>query len=163
MLKTLLISVILLLCTACMEGDDGKDGSAGLNGPSFTSKPFRVSVQEIVGDGVRERFEASELQYIELPRIAQLNVDNVHPDCELQATTLILETDNEIVEYIFEPTSNRYQMNLKEISHNVGRVLDTSTLLVYFKESPITVCGGVEYRLHAGVAFEMIKLEEVRW
>ena len=159
-MRKFILTLSILLLTSCFEGDDGRNGISGYNGYNgsdglnYYSFEELVNIQEIVGDGVRERFEAPEGDYYQLPgEIEDLVVDNPYSECQLQDTSIIFETDTEIIRFVFEPTENRYRMKYK--SGPVEKVVDSSILNVYYEESPVVICDGEEIRLHSGVTFNI--------
>lgn len=158
-------TLVLLLVSSCSDGDNGADGLpgvAGLNGSdgaNFYSYVERGSLQEIVGDGVREEFEASPADFYILPRSFEVMVDNPHSGCDLRDFRVVFKTDLEDVIYTFQATENRYYMEHKD--GPLGKVVDSSTLKVYYESQPEVDCGDAIYRLHSGVTFEVRVIERL--
>lgn len=159
--------IALLLLLSCGKPDNGSnglngiDGFSGLDGRDYYSYMVSVNIQERVGDGRDELFQISESNFYQLPKSIQVTVDNLYPACALQDFTLVVETDSEIQHFIFESTHNRYKMRYK--SGPLNKLLDTSTVKIYYLKEPEVDCGDVVYRLHSGVTFQLrvIKLLEV--
>lgn len=165
MLRLALVMVLLLSCGKVENGRDGVDGSVGergligsdgrngRDGTNFYSYMVGVSLQEIIGDGHDEVVELSESSIYQLPKSFDVNVDNLYPECKLRDFELAVESESGVDVFTFQPTENRYKMQLK--SGPVNKVVDSSFIKVYYKSVPEVDCGDVVYRLHSGVSFQV--------
>lgn len=157
--------LIMLLLLSCGKPDDGAsglngiDGLAGLDGRDYYSYMVNVSLQEIVGDSRDELFQISESNFYQLPKSIEVTVDNAYPACALQDFILVVETDSETHHFTFQPTDNRYKMQYK--SGPLNKLLDTTTVKVYYLKEPEVDCGDVVYRLHSGVTFQIRVIKEL--
>lgn len=163
-----MIRILLLLlfvsCGNAEKGQNGLNGIDGVDGGNYYSYLVEANLQEIVGDGRSEVFEDDQADIYQLPSTFNLNVDNSYPDCELQDLEVIVETDNQDLTYVFQPTENRYRMKIK--SGPEEKVIDSSFIKVYYKGRPEVDCGSTTHRLHSGLQFEIrvfkeIELEEI--
>lgn len=158
MFRFALVALLALSCGKVENGKNGVNGAPGLNGGSYYSYEFNVSIQQIIEEPLQEVI-ISDGDYYQLPSEFQLTVDNSYPNCELQDLDLVIETPTEDFIYTFQSTENRYQMQYK--SGPLAKYVDSSTLKVYYKSKPEVDCGDVVYRLHSGLQFKIRVFKEI--
>lgn len=155
----LILVIMLIGCGKVSNGTDGYSGRDGNDGLSYYSYMHRVNMQRIVGQNLYEQELIEESNFYQLPKSFNVTVDNLYPECELRDFTLIFQTDKAQERFTFQPTENRYQMQLK--SGPTNKLVDTSKLTVYYESVPEVDCGDVVYRLHSGVDFEVRVIQKL--
>ena len=165
-LSALCSTLLLLSCGQSeIEVQRGLEGQRGENGYNYASILEAVSVQDIAGDGVRIEIQASDsvlgLEYVVIPEITSIVVDNSKPECEIGDAVLSLETESGTVNFTYE-IDTRYSMVLKSVSGaSVGASVRSVGYKAYFSQLPVAFCESGEYELHAGATFKIIRLFRV--
>lgn len=157
MIRLLLMMFILV---GCGKPIHGKNGLNGIDGNNFYSYLIAVNLQEIIGDNRDEEIQLNEIALYQFPSEFDVTVDNTYPECELQELELVIESQEGQHLFIFQPTNNRYKMELK--SGPVNKVVDSSYLKVYHKKVPEVDCGGNFHQLHSGISFSVRIIKELQ-